>query len=177
MHAAGQSNFVPEVERSFDGAQLVRVESHGFWKKLQWRSYVDITLATGASVTYRIIANKPFLLTRQQLMCDSGALKAEIFLAPTPSGTWTSTTGQPIQKNRLDGTSGTSSMQVASGGTITGGTQAEVLRVAAASGGNLQTVSAAENSIRGLPAGTYYIKLTAIGAGTGVYNLEWEELP
>jgi hypothetical protein len=176
MQRAGVNTKAPEVERCYDGAQLVRIESHGFWTKRQWRSFAEVSLAAGASVTYRIVASKPFLLTRQQLSCDSGALRAEIFLSPTPSGTWTAGSGQPIQKNRLDGLSGTSAITVTSGGAITGGTVVEILRTTAGSGGNVQTVSASENSIRGLPAGTYYIRLTATGASTGVYYLEWEEL-
>ena len=164
--------------KSFEGVQGVRIDSTAFWEKRSWRSFVELSLASAGTTTYKIVSAKPFLLTKQQLSCDAGALKVEIIVGGTPGGTFSTGAGQPIQKNRLDGTSGTTGMLITSGGTITGGSSQEVLRVAAGGGNNTTSVNASEQSIRGLPAGTYYIKVTAgTGAATGVYAIEWDEFP
>lgn len=56
----------------------------------------------------------------------------------------------------------------------------EVLVVSSGSGGSVKTVTAAAtgSSIRGLPAGTYFIEITAgpDSAANGIYSLQWEDL-
>jgi hypothetical protein len=73
-----------------------------------------------------------------------------------------------------------SQVTIASGGTVTGGTVVELFRVTAANAtAQQQTVLGAASTERGLPAGTYYLRLENIGnsAATGVYSLIWEERP
>jgi hypothetical protein len=66
------------------------------------------------------------------------------------------------------------------GGTHTGGTELDVARVLAAVGaGSRTSVGGVLNSERGIAPGTYYIRLTNLGAttATGVLSAWWEELP
>ena len=71
-------------------------------------------------------------------------------------------------------------ISIESGGTVTGGTVVEVVRVVAANSTAQQsTVGGSVADERGLPAGTYHLKLENIsnGAAKGVYSLFWEERP
>ena len=68
---------------------------------------------------------------------------------------------------------------VSKGGTVTSGQVVEVLRLQAA-GATAQRVSVGSSvgSERGLPAGVYHLKLSAIGGNvTGTFALVWEERP
>ena len=62
--------------------------------------------------------------------------------------------------------------------TLSGGTIVETIRVVAASAtAQNRTVSSGGQTERGLPAGTYHLRLQNIGNGnvTGVCSLVWEE--
>ena len=70
--------------------------------------------------------------------------------------------------------------KITAGGTITGGTLTDVLRVVAANSTAQQmTAGSSSDAQRGYPAGTYYYKLENIGTGTvtGTYHSLWEERP
>lgn len=72
------------------------------------------------------------------------------------------------------------SVVVDSGGTSTGGTVVEVVRLkTAAVAVQAATVGAFPSDERGLPAVTYHIKLESLSGvnttSTGVYSIFWEE--
>jgi hypothetical protein len=153
---------------TFEGASLSVDLTRGFFEKRTFRAYREFTAATVLKFT----CTKPFLLTFQGLYVDAGVAKATVFQGGTEGGTFT-TVPTKFCKYLLDGPiAGNATVGV--GGTITGATEREVLRASSGAGvGIVNTVQ----GVRALAAGTYYISIAVTGTTSGVYTLEWEELP
>lgn len=168
---------IPEAVRSFRGSMFVQLMSKGFWTGRQFRAYREFTLTANQSITLRFTASKPFLLTHQQVYLIAGNVRVVIRVGATPSGTWTAL-GTTNPKYRI-GMEPVSTVQIAQGGTITGGTEREVILAAAGTGGAIKTAGSfgEDQSYRGLPAAVFYQTITAGPDGaTGMYLLEWEDL-
>lgn len=168
---------IPEVIRSFRGSMFVQFMSKGFWSGRQFRAYREFTLTANQSITLRFTATKPFLLTHQQVYLISGDVRVVIRTGVTPAGAWTPlATVNP--KFRI-GMEPVSTVQIDQGGTVTGGTEREVILAAAGTGGAIKTAGSfgEDQSYRGLPAAMFYQTITAGPNGaTGMYLLEWEDL-
>lgn len=163
--------------RGFRGAMQVVLLSLGFWQGKQFRAYREFTLSANQVVTLRLTATKPFLLQAQSLLLVGGDARAVIVTGATPAGTFTNiTTLNP--KYRI-GMEPVSTVSIAAGGTITGGSEREVLLCAASTGGATKSALGETQlaGTRGLPAATFYITITAGANGaTGLYSIEWEDL-
>lgn len=152
----------------------------GFFEGREFRSYYEISLAAGTSVYLRFTANCEFILFEQTLTMTEGRVKVTVSTAGTPAGTY-NTELPIIGKNRmLERLQPYYEAQntIATGGTHSGGTVLEVFYVYASTATAQQsTVGGGVSDERGIPEGTYYIKLENMGAGaaTGIYNLWWEE--
>lgn len=139
--------------------------------------YHEFNLAGGASTTLQFAATKPFLLTHQSLLLVGGDARAVIKTGSTPSGTFTPVATQN-PKYRI-GMEPVSTVTVSAGGTVTGGTEREVLLSAASTGGATKSALGETTlaSIRGLPAATFYQTITAgTNGAVGIYSVEWEDL-
>lgn len=165
----------------WSGYERLRVDAAqtSFWEGREFRSFVELNLAAGASLVVRFTAGVDFVLFNQRLLVDEGKVRMDAKQGGTPGGTFTNIA--TYGKNRMVERRApyyTSQIAVATGGTHTGGTVLESLRVnAGGASGQAQTVGASASDERGLPAGTYYIVLTNYGNGvaTGTYDLWWEE--
>ena len=168
---------LPEVLRSWRGAALVSELGMGFWEGRQFRLYRESTLAAAGVETIRFVAAKPFLLQYQELALIQGDAHAVIVSGGTAGGVFVPLTTVNA-KYRID-MDPVSTVTVSIGGTVTGGTEREVLLAASGTGGATKSAgnSASNFRTRGLPAGTYFIKITAGSSGaTGLFVLEWEDL-
>lgn len=86
----------------------------------------------------------------------------------------------PFYTSQITVTTHTTPVALGSSINTTGATRTDLSRVVAAnSTAQQQSVSGGTQSERGLPAGTYYVRLHSFGNGnaTGVYSLIWEERP
>lgn len=167
-----------EVLRSFRGALLVQAQSMGFWRGRQFRAYKEFNLPGNASVTMRLVASAPFLLTDQTLRLIGGDARAVIRVGATPDGTFAPLpTVNPKFRIGMEPVSTISISELT--GTLAGGSEREVLLCAASTGGSTKT-GLGETELaawRGLPATTFYITITAGANGaTGIYAIEWEDL-
>lgn len=157
-----------------------QVHEDAFWGGRSWRSFVSIVSLTGV-LTYRAVVTKDILLTKLSAQSDTGDIIVDVVVGATPSGTWTPCAtvddGVPLNRNRIIQPTPVSDMQISKGGSITGGVRTDVLRAFTASGGSSQTVSQADGSVRGLPAGTYYFRITGANAALGSLIVEWIEIP
>lgn len=157
-------------------------EKTSFNRGRQFRSFKELSLASGAIVYARFTAPVQFVLFDQNLAVDAGGIKLTAWLDATPSGTFN--TAWPIlgKNRRLDREKPYYEPQIAiaDGGTFTGGTLVDVLRAAVGGQGN-QAVASGGGGIhdeRGLPAGTYWLKfenIAGLTTSTGTYSLWWEE--
>lgn len=163
--------------RGFRGAMQVLLLGDGFWQGRQFRMYREFTLTAGQVVTLQWVATEPFLLQHQSLLLVGGDARAVIVTGATPSGTFTPiSTVNPKYRIGIDPVS---TVTVSAGGTVTGGTEREVLLCAASTGGATKSAlgETALPSTRGLPATTFYQTITAGANGaTGIYAVEWEDL-
>lgn len=158
----------------------------GFFQGWQFRAYSELSIAVGASVSFRFISPVDFILRAQRMDLDGGGLRAAVFIgAITPAGVWTPV--PVVGRNRMSNKFRPEpfyvpQVTIETGGTFTGGTEVEVIRVRAASQSvSAATVGASSDDERGLPAGTYYIRMQPLAGvndtSTGIYTLAWEERP
>lgn len=157
----------------------------GFFERRMFRAYAELNIPTaGPAVSFRFTSPINFILWEQTLNLDQGAARAEIFIGATPSGVWTPITA--IGQNRMtEFPEYTSQVTVETGGSFTGGTAVDLIRVRTAAINNQATnVGQTSASERGLPAGTYFIRIGPLTGGLpvndaaqGVYLIRWEERP
>lgn len=150
----------------------------GFFERREFRISQELSIASGQSLTFKFSSPVNFILWEQSIEVDDGLLKFEAVVGGVPSGTFNTQvavwgknrmTEQPLYVGQIT---------VSTGGAVSGGQVAEVLRIkAATSTANRSSVGATVGSERGLPAGDYYLRLTASGDVTGTFSLIWEERP
>ena len=150
----------------------------GFFERREFRISEELNIPTGTSLVYRFESPVNFILWEQVLECDANLLKFEAVVGGAQGGTFT-----PVAiwgKNRMtEQPEYIGQVTVGKGGAVTGGQVAEVLRIQAA-GATAQRSSVGQTvgSERGLPAGVYHLRLSAIGGDvTGTFVLVWEERP
>lgn len=136
------------------------------WAGRTFRAYREFS----GNTVMRLVATKKFRLSKQSLYLTGGRIRVVVSVGGTPGGTWTPINtifSTNVIRNRPLG------MTADVGGTITGGTEREVLLANA-------DKEAGEPSLlegaRILPAGTYYFTLTVTGTTSGIYAFEGEEL-
>lgn len=167
-----------------EGYRRLRVDSGqtGFFEGREFRTFFEINIASGASVYLRFVSPIDFVLFEQSLTLDSGSIRFTALTGATPAGTFSNTL-PVLGKNRMASRKlpyYVPQVTITSGGTATGGVVVELFRVVAANAtAQQQTVLGAASTERGLPAGTYFLRLENIGnsAATGAYSLIWEERP
>lgn len=178
-HYARDLNYTTD---RLSGFERLRVDpgQTGFFEGREFRSFVEFSLASAASVTMRFTCPVGFILFGQSILLDEGRIRFEARTGATPVGSF-SVAHPIVGKNRLPERRAPyyeAQATLDTGGSTTGGTLVEVVRVnAGTAGGQANTAGGLVSDERGLPAGTYYLTLTNIGTGscTGVYSLWWEE--
>lgn len=159
----------------------VDVAETSFFEGREFRTFLELNIAAGATQVVRFTATKNFILHEQSLSIESGSLRMSAVAGDgSPGGTFN--VALPIiGKNRMTERPlpyYEATTTIATGGTHTNGTEVEVMRLSTSNATAQQSsVGATVASERGLPAGTYYIRLANVGSGAvvGVYNLFWEE--
>lgn len=156
-----------ESSASFRGASLTLDATPGLFRGRCYRAYKEFTGAT----VLRLVASTPFMLTAQVLFVDTGQARCVVSTGGTPGGTFT-TLPTVFNKNGVVVAPAPSAV-LTQGGTVSAGTEREVLRVNAGGGQGAITSLA---GVRYLPAGTYYISISVTGSTSGMYSIEYEEL-
>lgn len=166
-------------ENAGTGRLRVDVGQTGFFERREFRISQELNIASGGSLTFKFSSPVNFILLEQTIACDSNLLKFEAVVGGTPSGTFNT----PIAiwgKNRMTfQPEYTPQVTISTGGAVTGGQIAEVIRLKASNATAQQTTaSGGIGTERGLPAGDYYLRLSApTGDVTGTISLVWEERP
>ena len=160
----------------------VDVGQTGFFEGREFRTFREFSIANGASLYIKFTSPVDFVLFEQSLTVDAGAVRFTALTGATEATPF-NTALPVVGKNRMAARPEPfydPQAAVSTGGTVPGGTIVEVFRVVAANSTAQQsTVGGAAQSERGLPAGTYYLRIENIGnsTATGVYSLFWEERP
>lgn len=169
------------TDGGYGESRRIRVDTGqtGFFAGREFRTFYEFSISTGTSVYIKFVSPVDFILFEQVLQVDAGGVRFSAMTGGTEGGTFTAL--PIIGKNRMaERPSPYYEAQVTAGagGTHTGGTAVEVFRVVSA-GATAQaaTVGGQLSTERGLPAGTYYLRLECLGnsTATGVYSIFWEE--
>lgn len=165
---------------SLENYRRVRVDigQTSFFQGKQFRSYYDFVLAAAEVRYFRFTSLTDFVLFDQTLTVSGGSVRLSVWTGATASGTWTNL--PVIGKNRMSSIPQppyVSGVTYQTGGSFTGGTEVEVIRLVAATATAQQsTVGASAGDERGLPASSFYIKIEATNSTPSVlYSLFWEE--
>lgn len=170
-------------------SQRLRVDpgQTGFFAGRMFRTFLDSVIpVAGPSVQVRFVSPINFILWSQVLTLTQGAVQLEVYTSATDLGGWT--TALPIIGiNRMTERPTplyTPLITIDTGGNFSGGTLVDKMIINAGSNiGNQSSQNAGgETTERGLPAGTYFIRLgtltggiAPIDASHSLYTLTWEE--
>lgn len=152
-----------------------------FWQGTQYRTFREINIANAATEVLKIVVPVNTVLYDVSLTLDAGAIRLRTVSGGTEGGTFS--TALPIlRKNTMtDAPVIPAQNIITTGGTHTGGTDIDVIRLVVANATAQQTsVGSKAFDQRGVGPGTYYWKLqniAASGAATGVFSSFWEERP
>ena len=156
----------------------VDVGQTSFFLGKQFRTYSDFSLGALETRYFRFTSLVDFVLFDQNITVSDGAVRLSVWTGATPAGSWTNI--PVIGKNRMSSIPQppyATQVTFQTGGTFTGGTEVEAIRVVSATAtAQRSTVGASAGDERGLPATTFYIKIEATaGTPVCVYSLFWEE--
>lgn len=149
----------------------VDVGSTDFFLGREFRTYFEIIQAASWTTFWlRAEATAAFNLQSQRLTLDVGAARFSAWINATPAGVWTDVPA--FGRNRFPDTPiVVPTFKLQHGGTFTGGTEVDLLRVRCGTNQGNQSSSnvGADIDTRFLPAGTYAIKIEPI---TGLANTD-----
>lgn len=152
----------------------------GFFLGTEGRTFKELNISAGATYVIRAVLTKDIILHSLSVVIDAGSLRVTTLVGGTEGGTFSENLPIINKNNMSDRPTPlyTLTTSLTAGGTHTGGTTLDVLRVVAANATAQQTsVGSQMSSERGIAAGTYYFKLENISSGsvTGVFSGWWEE--
>lgn len=154
----------------------------GFFAGREFRTFREFNIATGSSLVVK--AEVPVNIILAGLVVDliSGSLRIESAVGGTPGGTFSESLPIFNRNNMTERPDPYYLPQVVltAGGTITGQTPLDVLRVqTSGQGAQVGSVGAQNDDVRGIGPGTYWIMITASGndPSVGVIRVRWEERP
>jgi hypothetical protein len=137
-----------------------------------------MNVGVGATAVLRFTAPVEFILHEQSFNLVQGYCRFSASAGGSAGGSWTPI--PVIGKNRMLSRPQPyyeAQCSIDTGGTHTGGTEVEVVRLRTSGNSNFaSTVGGGVGSERGLPAGTYYLRFQNLESDTaiGVYTLMWE---
>lgn len=162
-----------------DYARLrVDVGQTGFFAGREFMAFHEYSIPSGHSIAIRAITAVDVYLQKFGIENWTGDTRLEL----VAGGTVTSPFINDIPVRRTNQTTGpdysyTTQVDMDNGGVVTGGTLLDVTQVN--SGNKSASVGSSSEDPVGMPPGTYYMRLTAIGnsTSTGVFKARWEERP
>jgi hypothetical protein len=169
MSLTGRDALTGKLEsiRTYKGTLITR-DDLALLEGRAFRAYREFT----ATTTIKLVFTKPFRLTSQTLWTGQGAARAVVITGGTEGGTF-GAMPTLFNKNTQLNTASTTTATV--GGTVTGGTEREVLRSDSGTAGGGVGSPNLQDGDRMLAASTYYIIITVTGTTSGMYSLEWVE--
>lgn len=160
-----------------DPRPRLRVDSSqtSFWENREFRSFYEFNIAAAQSVWLRFTTPVDLILHGRDITIVEGKLRFAQVTGGTPSGVWTASSVFPVN-NMSDRPAYTSQMVAEGGGTLTGGTERDIMILETPSSGQASTIRA-EIAELGLAPGAYYAEFRNTGNGPlrGLYKVHWEE--
>ncbi len=172
---------------------LTETAQTGLYEGREFRAFKELNIAVGATYVIKIVVAVDTLLHSLFIELDAGWLRASSKILGVEGGVFSESISPLPANNMSFGKNRRADFGVASGlaayspkniitagGTHTGGTELDVVRVKCS--GNSQQASSVGASAfdeRGVAANTYYIEMLNLGNDIilGTIKLRWEEKP
>ena len=175
----------PPVKLMTDGdgdyARLrVDVGPTGFFAGREFRTFYEFTIPSGQSRVIKVVTPVDTIVQTFGAELDLAELRVELVVGGTEGGTFA--TALPVlPANGMSTASGyAAQVTMHVGGTHTGGTVYDLLKLYSGANANKAVASSATEALpQGFPAGTYHIRLinTDGATATGIFRARWEERP
>lgn len=174
------------------GFERLRVDTAqtGFFEGREFRTFKELNIAAGATYVVKAVVPLNIILLALEANIDSGHLRLGTYVGGTPGGSFSETLPIFNANNMSAGTdrrrsySGllyTAQTVLTAGGTHTGGTELDVVRLLVANAsGQASSVGNSPQDERGIAANTYYFRmlnLSGSNAVTGTFKARFEERP
>lgn len=171
-------------------SQRLRVDpgQTGFFAGRMFRAYKEFVMPTAGPVrSFRFISPVDFILWTQNLVITQGAVRYEVFLLPdTQPGPWVPLpifgVNRMAERPTPFYTPLVTIEESSTAGAFTNGTPVDLMMIRTASTNGQSSNVGNENTERGLPAGSYFVRISTLSGGLtvndaaqGVIALEWEE--
>lgn len=158
----------------------VDVGQTGFFAGREFRTFKELSLSLSEVYVVKAVVPIDIILFGLELSLASGEVKLYTTVGGTEGGTFSETL--PIfGRNNMSSRPTpfyTPQVVLTAGGTHTGGTNLDLVWVKVADVSNFAaSIGAAPTDERGVAANTYYLRLNAVTAATGVLSARWEERP
>lgn len=172
------------------GFERLRVDSAqtSFFEGREFRTFKELNIAASQTYVVKAVVPLNIILFSLQVNLDAGALRLGTYVGGTEGGSFSETlpvfnannmSAGSDRRRSYSGALYTAQTALTAGGTHTGGTELDVIRLLVANAsGQAQSVGNAPQDERGIAANTYYFRLLNLsGSGpvTGTFKARWEE--
>lgn len=162
----------------------VDVGQTSFFAGREFRTFIRFNIANGASLYLRFSCPVNFILFDERIALNSGEIDHTAYrVVSDVSGTWSQrpSIGRNIMSERpVPYYYPVGMLEYGGSFNVSPSDEVGPPMLPKTSGATAQqsTIPAGNSRERGLSAGTYYLKMTAVsGPAVGVYYLDWEERP
>lgn len=156
----------------------VDVGEPSFFDGRQFRTFKELNIALGATYVIKAVTTKNIILYGLELSLTSGEVKLSTVVGGNEGGTFSETLPLFPRNTMSERPTPlyTPTTVLTAGGTHTDGTILDLLWVKTADNSNFAaSVGVAPGDERGVAAGTYYFRLNAVVAATGIFKARFEE--
>ncbi len=174
------------------GFERLRVDPDqtSFWEGREFRTFKELSIAGNAEYVIKAVVPINIILVKLEVSIEAGFVRVGTYAGGTSGGSFSETlpifpannmsAGNDHRKN-YSGNIYTVQSALTAGGTHTGGTEIDVVRLKTASVTvQAQSVGSSPFDQRGVAANTYYFRLlnlSAMDTITGTFKARWEERP
>lgn len=172
------------------GRVRVDVAQTSFFEGREFRTFKELNVAAGATYVIKAVVPLNIILFGLEVNLDSGFLRLGTYAGGTEGGTFSETlpifgannmSGGNDHRNDYNGGIYAAQTVLTAGGTHTGGTELDVIRLKVAGiSQQASSVGSGATDERGVGTNTYYFRLLNLSGSdaiTGTFSARWEERP
>lgn len=181
-------NYTSDAGSGFERLRVDAAQT-GFFEGREFRTFKEFNVAAGATYVIKAVVPLNIILFGLELTIDDGFVRLSTAVGGTEGGVFGETlpifgtnnmsSGADHRRAR-NGAIYASQVVLTAGGTHTGGTELDVIRIkTTTASGSALSVGNTPESERGVGANTYYFRLANLGSGAalGTLKTRWEERP
>lgn len=181
-------NYTSDAGSGFERLRVDMAQT-GFFEGREFRTFKEFNVLNGTTYVIKAVVPLNIVLFGLELTLDDGFVRLSTAVGGTEGGTFSETlpvfgannmSAGPDHRKARNGSVYASQVTLTAGGTHTGGTELDVVRLKCAGAtGQAASVGNMPDSERGVGANTYYFRLQNLGtsAALGTIKTRWEERP